>query len=1171
MFTGIIQFICKIIFISESGEIFLYGTAKFLSFLTLGCSVAIDGICLTVVEIAPDYCRFQLSKETIAKTYFGEIKSENHERYVNVELAVKSGDHLNGHVVSGHIYATGTIISFNNNSELIIKLSPDDLTRVTYKGSITINGISLTVANIDKANNTITIWIIPETLKRTTFGLEDFLSKYTMINIEFDIHDYNREVRDHSYFMRLAIQEGELGRATTPPNPWVGCIIIKDGNIIGKGHHEQAGRDHAEVLAINNCFNSPMGSIVYCTLEPCISFNTKRTRSCAEYLIQYNIETVVVGIIDPDVRVGGLGIRKLGDAGIKVLLIEDIDRKVYEEVRFSLRQYIHQRKTGLPYVVAKIALTADGCYRDGDGSQKWITHAGSRQELYKIWSESQVVVLGAGTIQKDNCDLNTNDSKVLVSKSVKTAKDEADDDMPFNFKKVVIDGFSLTSTSHKIFSNEERTQNAQVVTATPEKWQDSPVTMINVSDTHDMTNVLTEINRSNGGNVIQCLVEGGGILQRSFFEADLVNEIVIFRGSKIFGINGHHWNMPLVNIHLHEAKIITYNGENNIMERYLVRSSIIPMNKSRVTAELNDTFDDLDAAIAEFKRGGMVIIVDDESRENEGDLVVAASRMTENQMTEMINNTSGIICAPMDKARAAKLNLSLLYLPGQNTDKNGTPFAATVDHKDTKTGISCKDRLLTVHALANEKTLPSDLNRPGHIFPLVANPDGLTARQGHTEASVTICQLAEIHPPVAVIGELKNQNGTIKNRRDCFLYARNNSLPIISIDQLAKRMEEVERPKILAECKLKLKIGQEEWTQYCFDSGSGSLSSSHIVISYFSNSKEHDKGDTEIAVRIHSECFTGDVLGSELCDCGQQLSSTMKYIVEKGRGVIIFPADHEGRGIGRIHKCKAYDLKQKLGVNTFEANEKLGFAKDARTYDDIPKILAKLKIWNIELLTENPDKINVFQGSSIVVSKVHPVASVSNIHNEKYLLEKKESFSKQKETIKEGIIIDNSKGDREKNMNKAFSDVDNSERNSKFRIGIAYATWHQPYITRIRNKLKQHLYELGIQTENIFEHQVPGTAELSWGVKCLYEKKDVDGAIVVGILLKGDTYHFEAVAGGVFANVGNLRDTMGLPIINAVMAVLNYDQVEERIDGHKSTLEYLARSLIKLIVDQDQY
>lgn len=1159
MFTGIIQFIKAIWIDAKTGNIYLYADEDFLTQLSIGCSIAIDGICLTVVEISNNYCRFEISNETFNKTnlkYYADINDG--KKNANVELGVKFGDHLDGHLMSGHVFSTGVIKSLDKDGSLWIKLEPDDMTRVSFKGSITLNGVSLTVAEINIKESMIRIALIPETLKRTTFSEESNKTTdlATIVNVEFDIYDYNRNTRDHSYFMRLAIIEGEFGKVTAPPNPWVGCVIVKNDTIISKGFHEKPGCAHAEIVAIDKLKPEELcDSIVYTTLEPCVSFNDKRTKSCADILIECKVKTVVIGLKDPDIRVGGKGIEKLRNAGIQVLLIEDLDQKVYNEVKFSLRQYIHQRTTNLPYITVKIALTADGCYRDGDGNEKWITHAGSRQELYKLWAESQIVILGAGTVQYDNPELTISDFKHNETSGLL--------DMPFNFKKVVVDGYCLTSTNHKLFSNQDITKNAHVVTSNSQKWKNTNVKTIEINDTHNIIDILHAIQMAMGHDIMHILIEGGGILHKSFLEAGLVNEIVIFRGSKIFGNNGHHWNIPKINIDLVENKFITHNGENNIMERYIVKPTILTQS---VSLQPRMEFDNIDAAITAFANGAMIIVMDDESRENEGDLVVAASKMTEYQMTEMINNTSGIICAPMDNIRAAKLNLSLVIAKNSSTDKNQTPFASSVDHKNTSTGISSKDRLLTVKALADEGTLPLDLNRPGHILPLISNPQLLEARKGHTEASVALCHLASIYPRVAVIGELKNQDGTIKNRQQCFTYARNNSMMIISIEQLTLAMQKLDNPKLLSQSNLPTEIGDEEWKQLCFDSGSSHFE--HLVFVYPStllDDKELLKEKT-IPLRIHSECFTGDVLKSKACDCGPQLTAAMKFIANNGEGVIIFPANHEGRGIGRRHKVAAYDLKDKLSIGTFEANKKLGFSDDARTYDDIPKILTKLGINKVELLTENPIKIDCL-GDRVV--KTTPILTSITVHNERYLDEKRSLFNSQT------LPNNNSDGNREKTMNKAFPEVDDFKRNGNFRVAIVHAAWHENYITRIRNKLKDNFVNLGLKLENIKEYEVPGSAELSYGASLIAQRnlkadnfEKIDGVIVVGILIKGDTFHFEGVNGGVFANVGNVRDMTGLPIINAVMACLNFDQVEERITGVKSTLEYLSRSLIKLILDK---
>lgn len=1091
MFTGIIQLVLNVIL--EKTTLYLYANAEFLKQLTIGDSVAIDGVCLTVVTIDLDRCTFELSKETISKTIFGyHYKMKN----ANVELALKYGDFLGGHIVLGHVHQIGTFKSLSENGDMWIDLHSDASSLTNYKGSIAINGVSLTVAEI--SGTCIRIALIPETLKRTNLASLNLDDK---VNIEFDIKSPGMiEVPDDSYYMRLAIKEGEKGRVTAPSNPWVGCIIIKDNNIISCGHHHKAGSPHAEVNTIQSSYKSIEGSTLYITLEPCCHYG--RTPPCTDLLIKEKVGKVIIGVLDPDERVSGNGMKQLVEAGIEVVMISDIDSKVYEEVQYSLRQYLHWKRTGFPYITIKIALSMDNCYRDEEGLSKWITHNESRKEGHILRSQCQVIIAGANTVQQDNPELT-------VRYGLHVEKQPT---------RIVIDGSSLVSTNNKLFTDGGNT----VVMTSKElanKWQEN----INKVIVSDLMDVLKNINE------MHCLVEGGGQLQKSFLEQGLVNELVIFRSLKIFGPNASRWNIPKnLKLNIVESKIITDpNDGNNIMERYLVQHSPELEEKDEIYS-----FSDLNFAIKEFSKGNFVLVMDDENRENEGDLIVAASKMTENQMTEMINFTTGIICVPMEKSLAKKLNLSLMV--ENNTDTNKTAFTVSVDSISAGTGVSSKDRLLTVKALCQESTTASDLRRPGHIFPLIAHPDGLRGRQGHTEASIALCKLAEIYPRVTVIGELQSKDGSMKRRQECYQYALSNNIPIINVKQLISSMENFNEPKLLAKCSLKSKIGDLEWQMMCF----GDPNKPHKVFVYPSTGL---LDNSVIPVRIHSECYTGDVFKSQHCDCGDQLESAMNYITNNGQGVIIFPANHEGRGIGIVNKVKVYKLQKDKGLNTFEANHALGLDIDARTYDEMRGILKQFNISQIELLTENPEKILSLEN---LIVKTTCIETNPNEHNEKYLIIKKEKFNS-------GLIKEHN----------PIIDLINYETSS-LKIALVYSMWHSQYITQIRDQLKRFLNNLGVTL--ISEFPVPGSNEIPW--KASKIAPDFDGIICVGILIKGDTLHFENVSNAVSNGIMQAQISTGKPMMNCILSCLNMGQVIDRITGEKSTLEYIARALLYMIL-----
>lgn len=1044
MFTGIIKAVGKTEIDLSNNRIILYLEKYFLDQINLGDSVSVDGVCLTVSEKNEECCIFQLSEETKRKCVFRDL--------ANVELSMKYNDLVCGHFVTGHVHFMGTVVLLDDSNELWVDVGVE----AKYKDSIAINGVSLTIAEVKK--NMIKIALIPETIKRTNLGK---LQKGDKVNVEFNVPEtFNtvNYIRNDAYYMRLAIKEGEKARFDTSPNPWVGCVIVKNGNIIGIGHHKKAGSPHGEVEAINSVKEKEdlEGSTLYTTLEPCCHHG--RTPPCTDLIIKNKIKKVIVGTLDPDEKVCGKGLRILLDAGIDAFVLEETAK----DVDHSLRSYIFNRKNNLPYCVVKIALSMDNCYRNGEGESKWITCEESRKEGHILRAESQAIIVGANTVQRD-------DPELTVRYGINVSKQP---------RVIVFDGESLDK-ERKIFSREN-------VIIVPRNNNIKEILPYSLSD-----------------NCISYLVEGGAKLQESFFSQKIPNELVIFRSSKIFGSNGYQWNVVPKNTRLTLIEHKEILGD--IMEKYSIEYSEESVEESHIEC------DSFESAINIFKKGGMVLVLDDENRENEGDLVVAASMMTESQMTEMINHTTGIICTPMESSRAKKLNIPLMCL--ENTDTNKTAFTVSVDFFETGTGVSSKDRLLTVRKLADDQTISTDFRRPGHIFPLIAHKNGLASRRGHTEAAVELCKLAEIYPRVAVISEMKNKDGTMKNRRECFSYAKSNNIPIITIDQIP-----IKDIKVLSSCYIRSEIGLSAWKMVCLDSGN--INHPHKAFIY-------GKKSSHMVLRIHSECFTGDVFKSRHCDCGKQLEMSMKYITSKGSGIIIFPSEHEGRGIGIFQKARAYELQKEKKLDTYSANKCLGLAEDARTYEDMVKILRYFKIETVELLTENSDKI---ESLSNFVVKVTPLVTKPNTYSEKYMNEKRK---KNPEIITDGLVTGR-------------------------KIALVYSSWYSEYISQIRNKLKGFLNSYGVF--NIDEFNVPGANEIP--LKSLKISKDYDSIICIGILIKGDTLHFENISSAVSNGIMQAQLSCGKPMINCVLSCLNIEQVIERIEGDKSTLDYITKTCL---------
>ena len=393
----------------------------------------------------------------------------------------------------------------------------------------------------------------------------------------------------------------------------------------------------------------------------------------------------------------------------------------------------------------------------------------------------------------------------------------------------------------------------------------------------------------------------------------------------------------------------------------------------------------IDKALDVFRDGGFVIVTDDVDRENEGDLFLLASAATTEKIGFMIRYTSGVICVAMTEERSRQLHLPLMVK--QNQDTKRTAFTVTVDAKhEITTGISAKERANTIRALADSTSTAEDFIRPGHIFPLVAHEGGLAARRGHTEAIVEMCRLVgENH--VGVISELVNEDGSMMRGENLIKFASEQNIPILSIAQLLKTLDVSNKVSSQKEVSLnwaelpRSSSGQiEEWQITTF-LGRGGVD--HALLKFGSiDSKQ------PLLVRIHSECLTGDVLGSLRCDCGSQLERAMNEIERAGSGLVIYLRDQEGRGIGLSEKIKAYQL-QDQGLDTVDANLALGHNIDERDFGDAAEILNSLRIDSVTLLSNNPEKLESLTSTGIKAS-LQFLSGEINIFNEKYVATKKE-------------------------------------------------------------------------------------------------------------------------------------------------------------------------------------
>jgi 3,4-dihydroxy 2-butanone 4-phosphate synthase/GTP cyclohydrolase II len=386
-------------------------------------------------------------------------------------------------------------------------------------------------------------------------------------------------------------------------------------------------------------------------------------------------------------------------------------------------------------------------------------------------------------------------------------------------------------------------------------------------------------------------------------------------------------------------------------------------------------FDRVEDAIEAIRRGEMVIVADDEDRENEGDLVMAAAAVTPDHINFMTKYGRGLICVALTNERADRLELPLMT--DRNTDPQGTAFTVSVDaHRrfGVTTGISAHDRAKTIQVLVDPATVPSDLRRPGHIFPLRAKPGGVLRRVGQTEASVDLAELAGF-PPVGVICEILDTDGTMARRPQLEDFAKQHGLKFITVAQLvAYRLTKTRIIERVAEANLPTVHGDFRVVAY----QSVLDGREHLALV-----KGEPRGKANVLVRMHSECMTGDVFGSKRCDCGEQLVAAMRRIEEEGLGAVVY-LRQEGRGIGLANKLKAYRL-QDDGLDTVEANAQLGFKPDLRDYGIGAQILLDLGLHSIRLLTNNPRKIVGLDGYDIEVTGREPLRVEPSAHNERYL------------------------------------------------------------------------------------------------------------------------------------------------------------------------------------------
>lgn len=400
-------------------------------------------------------------------------------------------------------------------------------------------------------------------------------------------------------------------------------------------------------------------------------------------------------------------------------------------------------------------------------------------------------------------------------------------------------------------------------------------------------------------------------------------------------------------------------------------------NRKRV---IKSPFDSIESVITDIRRGKMVVVVDDEDRENEGDLIMAAEHATAKAINFMAKHGRGLICAPTTEDRLRQLGIERMV--PRNQESFQTDFQVSVDSAaDVTTGISAKDRSKTIQTLAGPTALPEDLVQPGHVFPLRARPGGVLQRAGHTEAAVDLARLAKCRP-IGVICEIMDDHGNMARLPQLKRFARKHKLKICSIEELIKYRRN--REKLIE--KVEVVNLPSEYGDFRMHLYRSTIDDQHHIALVYGEVEQ----EASVIVRVHSECLTGDVFASLRCDCGPQLEDAIRQVVDAGAGVIVYMRQ-EGRGIGLAPKIHAYKLQEE-GLDTVEANKKLGFAMDLREYGLGAQILADLGVKKIRLLTNNPRKVVGLDGYGLEIIEQLPIKVFPNKHNKDYLNTKREKM-----------------------------------------------------------------------------------------------------------------------------------------------------------------------------------
>jgi 3,4-dihydroxy 2-butanone 4-phosphate synthase/GTP cyclohydrolase II len=545
----------------------------------------------------------------------------------------------------------------------------------------------------------------------------------------------------------------------------------------------------------------------------------------------------------------------------------------------------------------------------------------------------------------------------------------------------------------------------------------------------------------------------------------------------------------------------------------------------------------VEEALKVFREEGMVLVMDSIDRENECDLVLSAEAATPEKMAFVIKHSTGIVCMVSDEARMKHFGLHKATI--NNTDPNGTNFYVATDYiPGTTTGVSAADRVATLKAFGDLSNKAEDFSKPGHMFPLAAKPGGVLERGGHTESAYDLCKFAGLKNPVSAIGELMKEDGTMYRLQDSIDFGKKFNLPIITVDQLKEYAQTWWDAKTVVPKSVEplANIRLESMQTGCTLRVFGKDNEEIVALI-----KGDLSGRENVPTRIHSECFTGDILGSTRCDCGKQLHKFLGFLEKEECGVLLYIRGHEGRGIGLTNKIRAYNLQDNQKLDTLDANLALGFEADERDYEEVRNVLIQLGIVSVNLYTNNPLKIEAMKP---LVSKVSALGTIPEAENLGYLQTKEKRMNHK--TVLSTLHLPELKGPV-----------------GQFTVGIVHTSWNESYVQSLLISTKQELELAGV---NVVTLNVPGAFDLIGGARIMHRKnKNVHAIVALGLLLKGDSDQHEHMCSAVANGLGILNTTLDVPVISGVLMCKNEDQAQERCFGKQNSGVALARTAVHLV------